>query len=322
MSSSFLNDDFFSVSNETIIKSNTQSDSVFYKPDITKTKDGTYGAVVKPIFYYKDKTRSIIDKWSIYLVNELSGKAMTVDCPSTIGQKSILQDTYFRLKKSENPLEQEAASKFSRKENHFMLVQILRDDQNPHLVGQIKVFKFGAQINKKILAQVKPDPLMDDGSKPNELFDILRGRPLVIKVEKNPGGWPDYNQSYFSPDSRPMLVDGSPLVMTSDEKQNAARLARAKEIIMAAPDLAQHAGYKPWTPETEQHVHECIAIATRSPLPSINNSALNYPKIDQGASRVMSNNPVPAAPSVASASDIDFDSLAQSISQDDDLFSL
>ena len=129
--------DIFNLDANDFVEKTETRESELYKPDPKKGKDNVYKALVRFVPFHKDPKKSKVKKYSYWLTDPLTSDSFSVDCPSSINQKSILQDTYWKLKKSPSVAEQKLADKFKRRENYYALVQILKDDQDPSLIGKI-----------------------------------------------------------------------------------------------------------------------------------------------------------------------------------------
>jgi hypothetical protein len=149
--------DIFNLSNDDFVEKSTSRESEFYKPSAKDGKDNVYKSLIRFIPWHLDPRKSKIKKYSYWLEDPLTGDGFSVDCPSTINQKSVLQDTFWKLKKSASVAEQKLSDKFKRRENYYALVQIIKDDQKPDLVGKIKVFKFGQKLNAIIQSELQPE---------------------------------------------------------------------------------------------------------------------------------------------------------------------
>src|SRR5690606_12607864 len=127
------------------------------------------------------------------------------DCPSTVGKKSIIADTYWKLKKSPSAADQKLADGFSRKEYFYALVQIVRDKQHPEFEGKIKVMRFGATIDNKIKSEMEPDY-----GKPCIPFDLFEGKLFALHITKK-GDWNNYELCKFIGEPEPIKIDGAPI---------------------------------------------------------------------------------------------------------------
>jgi hypothetical protein len=257
-----FNDIFNLDSNDFVEKTETR-ESEFYKPDPKKGKDNTYKALVRFVPFFKDPKKSKVKKYSYWLTDSLTQESFSVDCPSTINQKSIIQDTYWKLKKSPSVAEQKLADKFKRRENYYALVQILKDDQDPCLVGKIKVLKFGQKLNNIIQGELQPEY-----GKPYNPFDPFKGRVMALTVSIV-AGYNNYDLSKFVGEETPVMLDGKPL------EQNSQEMARFVEFLKtSSPDLSNY-DYKEWNDEMRDKVRSVIenAVPTMRTTESIQREA-------------------------------------------------
>jgi hypothetical protein len=240
--------DIFNMSPEDMVEPKTESrESDFYKPDPKKGKDNVYKALVKFVLNPKDpKKKSKIKKYSYWLTDPLTGDGFSVDCPSTINQKSVLQDTFWKLKKSQSVSEQKLSEKFKRRENYYALVQILKDEQNPSLVGKIKIFKFGQKVNKMIQDELQPE-----FGQPNNIWDPMKGKVFQLVVNIS-GGFNNYDNCKFVGSGNPViLADGTPVVTPENIEKFKEQWSKN------SPDLSI-CDYQEWSDETRDKVKSVI----------------------------------------------------------------
>lgn len=218
-----------------------------FRPDAKAGKDNVYKAVVRFIPWYKDpKNKSIMQKWTCWLVDPASGDGKYVDCPSTVGQKSILQDVYWKLKKSESVAEQKLADHFSRRQTFASLVQIIKDDNKPENVGKIMVFQYGIKIYNKIMAEIKPE-----FGKPHIPFDLFDGKPFFINI-KLVAGFNNYDECKFLDEKLPLAVNGQTFEKSSESVQKIVEYLKE-----TSPDLEKY-GYQTWNDDTTEFVNTVI----------------------------------------------------------------
>jgi hypothetical protein len=101
----------------------------------------------------------------------------------------VLQDMFFKLRKSESVQEQKKAEIFSRRHNFATLVQVIKDENQPELEGKILTYRFGKKLWEKIQAELKP--IMGE---PHNPFDLLAGKAFHLKITKV-SGFNNYDQS-------------------------------------------------------------------------------------------------------------------------------
>lgn len=238
--------DIFNLNADDFIEKTETRESELYKPDPKKGKDNVYKSLIRFIPFYKDPKKSKIKKYSYWLVDPLTSDGFSVDCPSSINQKSIIQDTFWKLKKSPSVAEQKLSEKFKRRENYYALVQILKDDQDPTLVGKIKVFKFGQKLNNILQGELQPEY-----GKPYNPFDPFKGRIMALTVTIV-AGYNNYDTSKFVGDEAPVMLNGKPL------KQDAQEMETFKTYLKEnSPDLSNY-DYKEWTDEIREKVKSVI----------------------------------------------------------------
>lgn len=217
-----------------------------FKPEANSGKDGVYKAVVKFVPWHKDVKKSIMKKWSTWMVNPADNSGKSVDCPSTIGKKSIIQDLYWKFKKSDSVAEQKLAENFSRREKYASLVQIVKDDNNPDNVGKILVWSYGSKIYNKLQAELKPEY-----GKPHNPFDLFESKPFIVHVTKV-AGYNNYDNCKFAEERTAIVIDGGTMSKTQKDMET------IKNYLNESPDLSLY-DYQEWTAETEAFVNDVIA---------------------------------------------------------------
>lgn len=213
-----------------------------YKPTAKEGKDNVYKAVVRFLPWYENPKKSIMSKWTAWLVDPVSGDGKYVDCPSSVGKKSVLQDVYWKLRKSESVAEQDLAKNFSRRQTFASLVQIIKDDNNPELVGKILVFPYGIKIHNKIMAQIKPE-----FGKPHIPFDLFEGRPFLLNITLV-AGYNNYDNCTFLDEKLPITIDGEQLEKSPENIQRIATFLKEN-----SPDLSKY-DFREWDDDTMQFV--------------------------------------------------------------------
>lgn len=240
-----------------------KTESDLYVPKAKDTKDGIYEALIRFLPNPVNPRKSLVRKYTYYLI-DADGNGKTYDSPSTIpGQKCPIQQTYYRLSKSESAVEQKMAKKLKRREQFYVLVQIIDDKVNPHLNGKIKVFKFGQKLKAKIDAERNPTY----GEKV-QMFNLFEGKNFHLRLTRQ-GEFNNYDQCSFLKDSEPITIDG---VKMTKSKENFDII---REYIASAPNLANFE-YKPWDESTEAEV--------MSILRSMKSPGKNFDKINSSMS--------------------------------------
>lgn len=238
--------DIFNLDANDFVEKTESRESELYKPDPKKGKDNIYKSLIRFVPYHKDPKKSKIKKYAYWLTDPLTSESFSVDCPSSVNQKSIVQDTYWKLKKSPSVSEQKLAEKFKRRENYYALVQIIKDDQDPSLVGKIKVLKFGQKLNNIIQGELQPEY-----GKPYNPFDPFKGRVMALTVTIV-AGYNNYDLSKFVGDGTPLLLNGKELEQSPDQMNKFVEYLKTN-----SPELSNY-DYKEWTDETREKVKAVI----------------------------------------------------------------
>ncbi len=216
-----------------------------FKPDSKNGKEGVYKAVVRFLPWHKDVKKSVMKKWSSWMYNPASDEGRMVDCPSTVGKKSILQDLFWKYKKSDSVADQKIAENFSRKQRFASLVQIVKDDNNPDTVGQIMVWPYGVKIYNKLQAEMKPE-----FGKPHIPFDLFEGKPFFVHVTQV-AGFNNYDNCRFLDEKLPITIGGEKM------EKSPECLAKIKEYLNTSPDLSVY-DYQEWDKNMEEFVNQTI----------------------------------------------------------------
>ena len=232
-----------------------------YKVSYKDGKGGIYESVVRFIPYVNDPAKSLMTKQVSWVKNPVSKKGMYVDDPRTIGEYSPIIDMFFKFRNSGNAQLQEFGKEYlSTKLQYAALVQIIKDDNHPELVGKIKVFKFGKKVWDKLYNE--EHPAIGTGHNP---FHPIDGRYFYIKCVSS-AGFNNFDQSVFiDNDVNGVKCTGfyfadpanggqlTPVTASSDQQAVADYLAAN------SPDLGKY-DYHPWTSDQQQHVDETLAL--------------------------------------------------------------
>jgi len=228
-----------------------------FKPNPKDGKDGVYSAVIRFLPNIKNPKKSIIKKYNYWLENN-AGEGFFVDCPTSINEKSIINETFWKLFKSESAFDKKQAERIKRKENNYSYVYIVKDIQNPKLDGTVQIFKYPAAIKKLIDAQLSPDESeIELGTTPVNIFDFIEGKDFKLKVTLKAGFW-NYDECKFFESVSPIKINNVKM------EQNAA----SRELIMALyKDVTplENNEYKPWTAEQDRKVKEFLSEVTGKP---------------------------------------------------------
>ena len=215
-------------------KSTESKESEFYKPYPESGKDGVYKSLIRFLPNVAEPSKSKIHKYYVYLTDPASGDSFSVDCPSTVGKKSILKDIFWKLKNSHSAADQELAKSFSRKEDYYSLVQIVQDKNNPELEGKIMIFKFGKKLNDMLEAQLKPEY-----GEPCNPFDLFSGKLFSVHSRKV-GEWNNYDLCSFVGDKCAIEIDGRKMEKTPGDMKTIT------EYLEGGPKNLTSFDYKDW----------------------------------------------------------------------------
>jgi hypothetical protein len=221
-------------------------DLEFYKPYPEDGKDGVYKSLIRFVPNPVDPAKSKVHKYYVYLNDPVSGDGFSVDCPSTVGKKSILKDLFWKLKNSHSAADQELAKKFSRKEDFYSLIQIVQDKNKPELEGKVMIFKFGKKLNDMIEAQLQPE--YGDPCNP---YDLFEGREFAVSVRKV-GEWNNYDLCSFVGEKTPIRVNGVGM------KKNQDDMKTVLDYLNEGPKNLTSFDYKDWDDDVTDKVMTVI----------------------------------------------------------------
>ena len=283
-----------------------------FKPNAKKGQGQIYEAVIRFIPNPQDPSnKSIVSKNTAFLKNPLTNVQKEVDCPSTIGQPDPIQDTFFALRNSDNPVLKENSKNFSRRQKHASLVQILSCKSEPSLEGKILVWSYGIKIHEKIYNEMNP-PI----GTPRNPFNMFTGRPFYVKV-KLVSGFNNYDDSQFIDLQNPN--DGAVKILIKNAKgdefwqpitsQVVNDNPKVKELVFNylkenCPSLEPFE-YHEWNDETRQFVQTCISVYSNPQAsmtaavgaiqqPQFMNQPAKTPQVQQGGFvSEMSSNDIP-----------------------------
>ena len=248
------------------VKEQTSKNAEEYNPTADKGQGGVYKAIIRFVPWWQDPTYgSIKEKWSCWLEDPVTQRGRSIDCPSSVGKPSILQDMYWKLKKSENVALQKKADIFSRRHTFASLIQVLQDKQQPELEGKILVYKYGVKIWEKINAELKP--LIGEKHDP---FDIVNGKAFALVITKV-SGYNNYDQSKFLSGDKeriPLCIPNAegklvPINAKSDKKEVFSWVKTN------SPDLNKY-GFQEWDNDTHDYVNHVITAVTGQGVKSQN----------------------------------------------------
>lgn len=228
----------------------TNYDVNVYKPNpkLSKSEDGHYRSKLRVIYNPFSVKESIV-RQATYAMNDQDGFFMVKSKLGNGDKECPLFKSWKKLWFSGDDTKKDWAKQmYEKAESQWVLVQILEDDNQPELVGQIKVMKLPKAIYAKMEAKMNPSP--ESKKAPVAIMDYLMGLPLEMDVVPGPDDpkHPERKQreiSYdlcdFDTDYAPIVkVDGTPLFseaeiqviddyVSAKNEMNKAKTAAKKE---------------------------------------------------------------------------------------------
>ena len=235
----------------------TQRGSDIYKTDPKLSKDSVYRAIVRFIPNLNNPKKSVIRKYS-YWLEDAAGAGFYADCPSSNpGDKSIIQDTFWKLFKSESAFEKKQAERMKRKEYYYAYGLIVKDSQRPELENTVQILRFPKAVKKLIDSQIQPSAEdIEMGIDPTNIFDFFNGKDFSLKVTMKGGYW-NYDECKFANTSTSISLHGSK--MENNEEGRKAIMA-----IYEGVNVLEDHEYKPWTADQQAKVYAYLQELTGS----------------------------------------------------------
>jgi hypothetical protein len=255
-----------------------QEVSNIYKTDPKLSKDSVYRSIVRFVPNLNNPKKSIIRKFS-YWLEDATGAGFYADCPSsTPGEKSIIQDTFWKLYKSESAFEKKQAERMKRKEYYYSYVYIVKDPQRPELENTVQILRFPKAVKKMIDAQIQPSAEdIEMGVEPTNIFDFFSGKDFSLKVTLKGGYW-NYDECKFAASSTAITLNGAKM---DNNEEGRKMIMSIYEGISALEDNE----FKPWSEDLQNKVYAYLQELTGNPGAAYN--AVTQPKADK---------PIPSTP--------------------------
>lgn len=251
--------DFFDLPSDSFVqkRSERRTDTNIYNPD-PNSFNGSYKSVFRFVPYIHDKTKSKYTKYSAKFYNPLTKESLFVDCPSNIGKPSILWDlerTIRSIKEEEPELFKQLDNAFSRWYSHFSPVYIKKDPQRPELEGEVKMFKFSAQINNLIEGQINPEEneLIESATAVNP-YHLLSGKDFLCVVGKKTKIFRDWSKCKFMDEVTPLVFKVGDKQVAVENSENSVKLVQ--EFLKKNTPMLDEYKHKEWTEETYDKVAE------------------------------------------------------------------
>jgi hypothetical protein len=242
--------DIFNLDNEDFLKPEVTAgngDQFLYKPYPEAGKDGVYKSLIRFLPNVANPKKSKIHKYYVWLKDPIDSTNFVADCPTTVGKKSILKDIYWKLHNSASAKDKELAKNFSRKEDYYSLIQVVKDPNRPELEGKIMIFKYGKKVNDLIEQEIKPE-----FGAPGKPFDVFEGKNFGLHVRKV-GDWNNYDLCQFVGDRTPMTLNGKPVQKTAEDQK-----AIVEYLKQGPQDLVEKYDYKEWSDDDREKIVRII----------------------------------------------------------------
>lgn len=161
--------------------------------DILRTTIGnTY--LIRLVPNIKDISKTVYHYFNHGWKSLATGQFVTCVCPTTVGQRCSICEERVRLYRGDAE-DKEHAKLLGRKEQWLVNVYVVDDPTSEENEGQIKILRYGKQIDK--IVRDATEGIDKDEFGPR-VFDLSEeGCNLRIVVEKNDGGYPTYVSSKF-----------------------------------------------------------------------------------------------------------------------------
>jgi hypothetical protein len=193
-------------------------------PKLSKSEDGHYRSKIRVIYNPYNVKNSIVPQ-ATYAMTDTDGFFMVKSMLGNGDRNCPIFKSWKKLWFSGDDQKKEWARKmYEKNESQWVLVQILEDDNQPELVGQVKVMKLPKSIYTKM--EAKMNPSKESKKSPVPVLDWLIGLPLEMDVTPGPDDPKNperkqreisYDLCEFDTDYTPIIrVDGTPLF--SDEE--------------------------------------------------------------------------------------------------------
>jgi len=162
--------------------------------NILKTEVGnTYTVRLLP--FSKDPKKTFFHYFQHGWTSFATGQYVGSLSLQTFGERDPIAEERFRVLRTGTDAEKEKIKAIGRAEKWLVNVYVVNDPVNAENNGQVKILRYGKQLQKIILDAIEGEDADDLGAR---IFDLgPNGVNLKIKVEKQ-GDYPSYVSSKFS----------------------------------------------------------------------------------------------------------------------------
>lgn len=197
-------------------------------------------AVEKHLHYANFKNNPELQGYFDCLKNTNIGK----DCP--------LCKTFWALKNTKNPADEDKAKLISRSTKYYAYAYVVEDKQVPANEGKIFIFPFGYKIYVKIKSKA------ESTRKPCKVEDLVYGANLNLVITEV-GGFYNYDASEFET-PEPITINGKPLKVGADGKIGPGEKERVVEFLKSREFSLEDFLPKDWTPEQYDKANKITAL--------------------------------------------------------------
>ena len=214
-------------------------------PKLSKAEDGHYRSKIRVIYNPYNVKSSIVPQ-ATYAMSDTDGFFMVKSMLGNGDRNCPIFKSWKKLWFSGDESKKNWARKmYEKNESQWVLVQILEDDNQPELVGQVKVMKLPKSIYTKM--EAKMNPSKESKKSPVPVLDWLIGLPLEMDVTPGPDDPKNperkqreisYDLCEFDTDYAPIVsIDGTPL-FTDEEMETIDAYVTARAAVAKAKSEA------------------------------------------------------------------------------------
>ena len=183
-------------------KTNKSKTAADYKDDrfwtLDYNKDTKVGkAIIRPIGPAMNESDEFVNEYTHFI--RKNNKILSLNCPTTVGQKCPICEYYFSKDKDERD------PNYTRNTKYIMNILVVNDFQHPENNGKVFLYRCPVSIMSKIEEALKDTDEMDQPKESVNVFDMWEGANVNL-ITKDKGGWLNYDSSYISSPS-PIFED-------------------------------------------------------------------------------------------------------------------
>ena len=178
---------------KTALQESTNGSGTNVRADILKFKPGNqYDLRLLP--NVKEPEKTFFHYYNQSWTSFCTGQYVSAMSPQTFGKSDIIATTKFKLKANGTEEEKRRADTIRRSEQWLVNVFVVDDPTTPENNGQVKIMRFGKQLNTIIMDCLQDT---DDTAVGARAFDLTdSGCNFRVKVDKQ-GDFPSYVTSKF-----------------------------------------------------------------------------------------------------------------------------